>query len=353
MQQLYEPLIERDLAAIPAAVRRFRETHSSEELFVAIARFVLLAYAPSQHAKHALVAALAVYELREELGAQFDEAVTELAIYAAASRQPWSEPPILEPPPLDAAQRSDRRELLAAIAAGDRHRAERWLAKRIADADPDGDLAGDYFAAAAEDLADLGHKLIVTAAAWRLVLILGEGGRYATLRVGVWELTAYRGAAGDGSAVVAPTMTTDTAPADGVVEATLAALVDEAIATRGELEAMHAVFLLEAAITASSIAGDPSIVRRVVASFVARPNAASRSASSLNLAPSLSASAASAPTAGAMVYRYARDYAQCLIAHAVAKRLRAKCPALPLDAFVAAAHDHLEHAPSFEDWSFA
>src|SRR5947208_991841 len=50
---LYERLIERDLDAIPAAVRTFRESHSSDDLFLAVARFAILAYAPSQHAKHA------------------------------------------------------------------------------------------------------------------------------------------------------------------------------------------------------------------------------------------------------------------------------------------------------------
>src|ERR1700709_1574540 len=133
MQQLYDPLIARDLAAIPGAVRRFRESHSPEETFLAVARFALLAYAPSQHAKHALLACLAVHDLREELGDRFDEAVTELAIYAAGSRQPWSEPPILQTPPVDAAQPGDLAELLAAIEAADRHRAERWLAKRVDD----------------------------------------------------------------------------------------------------------------------------------------------------------------------------------------------------------------------------
>jgi hypothetical protein len=303
MQQLYDPLIERDLDAVPAAVRRFREEHSSDELFLAIARFALLAYAPSQHAKHALLACLAVHDLREELGERFDEAVTELAIYAAGSRQPWSEPPILDPPTVDDAQPGERAELLAAIETGDRHRGERWLAKRI----DDPSLASDYFAAAADDLSDYGHKPIVAVAAWRLVPILGERGKYATLRVGIWELTAYRGANDERAPSLLPQA------------------VQQAIAEHGSIESMHAVFLQEALLTMRELLSDPPVV----------------------LQPART-SEREVP-----IYRFARDYAQCLKAHAVAKRLRARFPDLPLEAFVAAAHDNLERAPSFEDWSFA
>jgi len=352
MQQLYEPLIERDLAAIPAAVHRFRESHSSEELFLAVARFALLAYAPSQHAKHALLACLAVHDLQEELAGRFDEAVTELAVYAARSRQPWSEPPILEPPAIDATQPGELDELLAAMEAGDRHRAERWLARRAGDPA----LAHDYFAAAADDLEDLGHKLIVAAAAWRLVPILGERGRYATLRVGVWEMTAYRG----------PRV----APSPGP-PATLPALIDEAIAAGGSLEAMHAVFLMDAALAT----GDDVVLRRVTNALGVRPPQSPPLASTAH-APSFPllwrTGALACPPVGIHgagegacppqtvlphspppVYRYARDYAQYLKACAVAKRLRPRFPALPFDAFLAAAYDNLERAPSFEDWSFA
>lgn len=328
MQQLYDPLIERDLDAIPDAVRRFRESHSSDELFVAIARFALLAYAPSQHAKHALMACVAVHDLREELGDRFDEAVTELAIYAAGSRQPWSEPPILEPPPVEDEAPADVAELLAAIAAGDKHRGERWLARRL----DDPALARDYFAAAADDLSDFGHKAIVAVAAWRLVPILGERGKYATLRVGIWEMTAYRGTPDERA------VSTGLAAAE-----LLPLLVDEAIAARGSLESMHAVFLLEAALAT----GEDAVVRRVCDSFgVRRPGSP--------LSPPAPERRLPSPHSEG-VYRYARDYAQCLKAFAVAKRLRARFPALPLplDALVAAAHDNLERAPSFEDWSFA
>src|ERR1700686_3956389 len=94
MNPFYEALIERD---VPRARAAAAELHG-DELFLSVARFAVLAYAPSQHAKHALLACLAA----SEAGAR-DEVLVECAIYAAASRQPWSEPPILEPPLLDPA----------------------------------------------------------------------------------------------------------------------------------------------------------------------------------------------------------------------------------------------------------
>ena len=94
--KLYEPLIERDLNAIPAAVAEFLEEHSPHDLFLAVARFAVLAYAPSQHAKRAVMACRAAWDLREEFGDRWTDLLTECARYAAESRQPWSEPPILD-----------------------------------------------------------------------------------------------------------------------------------------------------------------------------------------------------------------------------------------------------------------
>ena len=224
---MYEALIERNIPAVPDAIRAFRDEHGSEETYKAIGRFAVLAYAPSQHGKHAVLACLAAWALRDE--PYFDDVVTQCAIYAAESRQPWSEPPIMSPPAIDDDQRGDLDELLEAIAASDRLRGERWLARRL----DDDDLARDYFAAAADDFDDLGHKLIVADAAWRLVPILGEHGRFAALRLGIWEMCAYRG----------EPYVERGAIADDLDER----LVANFIAKEGDLEAAHALFLLEAA----------------------------------------------------------------------------------------------------------
>jgi len=92
----YEPLIERDLDAIPAAARAYADARSVDELYLAVARFAVLAYAPSMHSKRAVMACRAVHLLRDVCGDRWLELIIECARYAAQSRQPWSEPPIIE-----------------------------------------------------------------------------------------------------------------------------------------------------------------------------------------------------------------------------------------------------------------
>ena len=297
----YQPLIERDLPAIPRAVREFRDAHGSDEAWKAIARFAVLAYAPAQHAKHALLCCLAAWEIRQELGERFDDALVECAIYAATSRQPWSEPPILDPPPVD--RTADLRE---AVRHGDRPQAERWLASHY----EDDDFPRHYFAVAADDFEDLGHKLIVANAAWKLADLLGEKGRYAALRVGVWEMVAYRAE--------------PYRERGGAVSADM--LADNMVASRGDLESAHAVFLFDAA----KECGQEKRVSDYLASVAAAAPAAGR---------------ASAPTP-LPVYAYARDCGEYLKSHAAAKRLG-------IDRIIAAAWENLEHGPSLEAFSFA
>src|SRR5258707_14056248 len=83
-----ESFLERDETEIRSAIREFRAGHSSDELFLNVARFAVMAYAPSQHSKHALLACLSAYDIREECGERWDALLTEWAIYAAQSRQP-------------------------------------------------------------------------------------------------------------------------------------------------------------------------------------------------------------------------------------------------------------------------
>jgi hypothetical protein len=302
---LYERLIERDLDAIPAAVGEFRVSNSSDDLFLAVARFAILAYAPSQHSKHAVLATLSAWELRADYGDRWDDLLAECARYASESRQPWSEPPILEPQPINADQPRDLAALRAAVAARDRLAAERWLATRLDDAD----LAADLLTVAADDFEDLGHKLIVTAAALKLAAILGEKGRYAALRIAVWEMTSYGGE----RYVESGADTSNLLPR----------LIDNAVAEQGLLESMHLVFLYHAA-------KDTPVFGRVcdyLCSGVLQ-HAGGAPKRAAKLAPP--------------IYRLARDYAQCL-----------KAFSLRDERLAAAAEYNLEHAPSFADWSFA
>jgi hypothetical protein len=309
----YEPFIERDLAAVPAAVAEFRGAHSAEETWTSVTRFAVLAFAPSQHSMHALLACLSVWDVREELGGKFDDAIVQCAIYAAASRQPWSEPPMLDPPKIDADQRGDAGELREAIAASDRLRAERWLVKRYQDAG----FASDYFAVASDDFEDLGHKLIVASAAMRLADLLGEKGRYAMLRVGVWEMVAV----GSGESGV------------GGRSLDLDSLCDALVANVIDIVSAHALFLFDAALQTN----DDPVIARVVANL-----------SNMNVSPTPDTRQ---PTPDVPVYPFARDYGACLKAHAIAKRLRPRFPNANFDGMLAAMHRNREK--SSEEMTFA
>ena len=265
----YEPLIERDFDAIPAAAHAFLESHTADELWTSVTRFAVLAYAPSQHAKRAVMACQAAWVVREELGDRFVEMSVECARYAAEARQPWSEPPILEPP---APSSGDLAELRAAAREGDRLRAEQWLSARLEDA-PD---------ALREVVHGDARLMLDTAIA--LEPLLGEKGRYALLRMPLWELIA--------------------APDDEDPQEPLETLIQRAVEENGSVDSVRAVFLRR---SGSSPTGRAE----------ARPT----------LTP----------------YRLARDYAQTLIAHAIA----------PYPELLTAVHHNLEHGESYADWSFA
>src|SRR5438874_7479061 len=298
----YDPFIERDVDGIRAAIHDFRREHSSHDLFLAVARFAVLAYAPSQHAKHALIACLSAWDVREQLADRWDDLLIECAIYAAQSRQPWSEPPILDPPSLAPDQRGDIDELRAAVNEGDRLRAERWLAKRLTD----DDLARNYFTVAVDDFEDLGHKLIIANAAWRLADLLGEKGRFATLRIGVWEMVAYKGERYEerGNALERDE------------------LLAKLVAGAGDIESLHHVFLLMAA--------RPEVEQRVRDYL-----------SSGGQAPP-PVRTGGAPILPLPIYSLARDYAAYL-----------KSWAINIEALKQSAKHNLDHGPSFDEWSFA
>jgi hypothetical protein len=316
----YDAFIERDLDAIPATIAEFRRGHSAEETWTSVTRFAVLAFAPSQHSKHALLSCLSAWDLREELGSQFDDAVVQCAIYAAASRQPWSEPPMLDPPALEADQRGDIDELREAIASSDRLRAERWLAKRYRDPD----FAHDYYTVASDDFEDLGHKLIVANAAMRLADILGEKGRYAMLRVGVWEMVSV----GSGELGVGSGSKSD-------LDSLCGALIANVIANEGDIVSAHAMFLFDAALQTN----DDVVIRRAAAylSTNAPDSQPHRQECLCHIEP----------------YPFARDYGACLKAHAIAKRLRSRFQNADFDGMLAAVHHNLDTAPSLEGMTFA
>jgi len=306
----YEPLIERDLEGARTAIATFLSDHTPHDLFLAVTRFALLAYAPSQHAKHALLACLAAYDLGEDA-----RVLTECAVYAGSSRQPWSEPPILDPPP--PGERGDLAEIRAAIREADRHRAERWLALRYQDAD----FARDFFTIAADDFEDLGHKFIMAAAAWRLADLLGEQGRYATLRVAIWEWVAYRGRVYRETGVALP------------AQSLAMRLADNFLCEQGTLVAAHALFLLDAVRIAEPHAPEAAMrVRDYLTNYT-------------NDLP-CNDLAGDAPT-DLPIYNLAKDYGELLKICAIASRFPRS------ERLKAAAAYNLANAPSVEEFSFA
>lgn len=156
--KLYEPLIERDLTAIPAAVQEFLAEHPIHDLYLAVARFAVLAYAPSQHSKRAVMACRAAWDLREEFGERWPQLLAECAKYAAEARPPWSEPPIF-----DTLEVPDEEELRKQVK---------------------------------------GDALLMFETARALIPILGEKGKAALLRMPVMELEAEPNAPADSDAPI-------------------------------------------------------------------------------------------------------------------------------------------------------
>jgi hypothetical protein len=223
-EALYQPLIERDLSAIPSAIESFLQAHGTVDLWRAVTRFAVLAYAPSQHAKRAVMACLAVDELRDASGAHDPRLIVACAHYAAASRQPWSEPPLLDPPATDVTQSASVDELEAAIRDGDRLRAERWLSAAL-----------PHAWAAMQSLAR-GDAILMLATARALVQRLGEKGRYALFRMPLLELLA--------------------AEEEEEPSGELGALIERVIEERGAVAAVRAVLIHEAAHSDERESGD-------------------------------------------------------------------------------------------------
>jgi len=209
---LYEPLVERDPAGFRAAAQAFLQANSEDDLWISVTRFAVLAYAPSQHGKRSVMACRAAWDTRAAVAGRWVDMIAACAEYAAASRQPWSEPPILDRPPATDGD-ADLDELRAAIAADDRLRAERWLSARLHDCEAD-----------LRRIAR-GDALLMLDAAHALLPRLGDHGRFALFRMVVQELFE---------------------PGDHPAEP-LPVLVDRAIDEKGAVDAVRSVLIAIAA----------------------------------------------------------------------------------------------------------
>lgn len=319
---LYEPLIERDLEAIPSRAAEFAAAEGDQALFEAVARFAYLAYSPSQHGKHTLLAVMAAHDLREPLGDRFVELLAECAIYAAQSRQPWSEPPITDPPvvtdpdaPLSRALDSRSREL------GEQWLSARWRSEKFGE---------ELFASAAQNLADFGHNVTVAAGVWRLAGLLGPADRYPLLRVALFEWLSR-------DEMESPR------PSRLSLAETMRAVSRAVISEKGSLISFHLLELMDAALTAFESTGHKEILDEVMG-FVVSQLDAFNGDEARSLPP---------PSVEDCIYRLGRDYAGVLLAHSIRFRRSGQFPDVDFDSICAAAALSRDTTASSEEWSFA
>lgn len=179
-------MVHRDDPAIADSVRALIRNDGFEATLDSVTRFSLLAYAPSEHARAALLGLEALSSLRDLLPADVaEEQLIHLARYAAGARRPWSEAPITDPPPHQAEDGSDE-TLAAAVALRDRLAGERWLAACLRGDDP----AQRFLVTAANIRSGLHEPLRISAACSRLARSIPPQFHFAVLRTAVVEWTA-------------------------------------------------------------------------------------------------------------------------------------------------------------------
>jgi hypothetical protein len=183
---LFEAMLYRDRDAIASGIVAALADGGVDALFKDLIRFAVLAFAPSEHGKAALLAVVAGSEIANAL----DDSATlvrHCAEYQADTRTPWSEPPIGDPPALEASQRDDFQEIEEAIIHGDRLRGERWLAANL----ERNDLAERFFSAA---IAASGESLLtipVAVALWKIASSVPDHVRFSILRNAVNDWTQH------------------------------------------------------------------------------------------------------------------------------------------------------------------
>lgn len=94
--ELYSALLQRETELLPAIIDRISDDASPESVWLHLSRFALLAAAPTEHSRHALLATLEAKSYADD-PSLFRLALLSVAKYLSVSRLPWSEAPILEP----------------------------------------------------------------------------------------------------------------------------------------------------------------------------------------------------------------------------------------------------------------
>ncbi|MFN2237948.1 MAG: hypothetical protein ABR524_01020 [Thermoanaerobaculia bacterium] len=304
VRDLYAAMLQRDLDEVRELSAAWLAKGEDRDLFDAVSRFTALAFNPSQHGKHAFLAAVAAGELREVLGERWGGLLIECAVYAASGRLPWSEAPMFEPPPAEPGRDATREAIRNAVAVSDLAAAERWLAAKLGESS----LAADYFRTAREAPGEAGGPLITAVACWKLSGAQNHHPSWPVLRAALVEWCGSpRGAS--------------TPPIDDRDPAERAMAVAAKLeAERGSIEVLHELLFLDADLESSRLlSGEPAVALQVEMKD--------------------------------SVYPLARDFAAYLLAHPAAGRLAARFPEIDPEAILDSCRYNLEHS-SWEDWSF-
>lgn len=304
VRELYAAMLQRDLDEVRELSAAWLAKGEDRELFDAVSRFTALAFNPSQHGKHALLAAVAAGELREGLGERWGALLIECAVYAASGRLPWSEAPMFEPPAADPERDATEESIRNAVAVRDLSAAERWLAAKLEESS----LAVDYFRAARGAPGEQGGPLLTAVACWKLSEAQDHHPSWPALRPALVEWCgAPRGAS--------PSPSDDRDPGERAM-----AVVAKLKAERGSIEVLHELLFLDADLESSRVlSGEP--------------------------APALQVEMKD------LVYPLARDFAAYLLAHPAAGRLAARFRDVDPETILDSCRYNLEHS-SWEDWSF-
>lgn len=302
VRELYAAMLQRDFDEVRALSAGWLSRGEHDELFDAVSRFTALAYNPSQHGKHALLAAVAAGELRTMAGERWGALLIECAVYAASGRLPWSEAPMFEPPPAEPGDAS-MDAIRKAVAGSDLPAAERWLAANL----DVPSLAVDYFRAASDAPGDSGGPLITAVACWKLSEAQDRHPSWPALRPALVEWCgAPRGA--------------EPSAGDPASPSKVAEIVAKLESERGSLEVLHEILLLDAKLESKRIASGERGVP-----FEIEVNDA--------------------------VYPLARDFAAFLLSHPAAGRLGARFPEIDPKTILESCRYNLEQS-SWEHWSF-
>lgn len=314
----FEALIEREEDEIRALVPRL----GVQDALAAVTRFGLLSFTPSAHGRGALLALRALNDLHER-GEATLELICEGALYVSATRPPWSEPPIGDPPSISTDQSAEADEIIAACEARDRLSGERWLAAAMRTPD----FARRYFEAALAIPDETLQPLVVAVAAWGFASAIPSQHRYVVLRAAMLEWTRQREHVGGGS-----------------VTTTVDAAIEGAI-RRYVLDPGPLSFELVAAASAAAelqALGFADIAERAASRLKAT---ADEDSETQEMRPS-----GDGPTPELRAYPLARDYADLLQAHAFVRR-HAVSPTLSVPLLRAA--DEAMSKESFADWTHA